>query len=101
MLLLKLNLVPKGVRDIAKRKKLSLWFSTVVLLYHGQNFSLEDTGIVHSETQVVNLDGKTEQISLIPTPVSGNYLVKLQATLIADGQEIGFKTKRFIVLRVE
>lgn len=101
MILLRLNLVPKGIKDIAKRKKLGLWFSTVVLLYHGQNFSLEETGIVHSDSQVTELRDKTELISLIPTPVSGNYLVKIQASLIEAGEEIGFKTKRFISLRVE
>ncbi len=85
MLLLKLNLVPKGIRDIAKRRKISLWFSTVALLYHGQSFQLDETGIVHSDTQVVSLKNKRELISLIPTPVSGNYLVKIQVSLIEEG----------------
>jgi hypothetical protein len=93
--------VPKGTRSIASGKNLEVWLSTIVLLYHGQNFSLEETGIVHSETKLINVDGKTELCSLIPTQVSGNYLVKLHAQLIAGGKEIGFKSKRFINLRVE
>ncbi len=71
------------------------------MVYHGQNFSLEETGIVHSDTQIIDLNVKTEVFTLIPTQVCGNYLVKLQAQLVADGKEIGFKSKRFINLRVE
>lgn len=85
MLLLKIHLIPKGTRDIAKKRKLSVWLSIVVLLYHGKQFTLEETGIVHSDTQVVSLTDKTELISLIPTPVSGSYLVKIHTQLIADG----------------
>ena len=101
MLLLQLNLIPKGTISMAKRRNLKVWLGTIVLVYHGQNFSLEETGIVHSDTQIVDLNGKTELFSLIPTQVSGNYLVKLNAQLIADGKEMGFKSKRFINLRVE
>jgi hypothetical protein len=81
MLLLKLKLIPKGCRDLAKRKKLGIWLSTVVLIYHGQNFVLEETVIVQTDSKVVSLlDNQiTEVISMLPTPVSGNYLVKVHA----------------------
>ena len=39
--------------------------------------------------------------TLIQTPVSGNYLIKLHTQLIENGQEFGFKTKRFINLHVD
>jgi len=53
MLLLKLKLTPKGCRDLVKQKKLSAWLNVVVLLYHGQKFVLDETGIVQSESRIV------------------------------------------------
>ena len=46
MLLLKLKLTPKGCRDLVKSKSLSAWLNVVVLVYHGQKFVLEESGIV-------------------------------------------------------
>lgn len=80
MLLLKLKLVPKGCRDLVKKNKLSVWLSTVVMVYHGQKIVLEETGIVESTSRIVSYEDLLSEVTtLLPTPVSGNYLVKLHA----------------------
>ena len=65
---------------------MSVWLSTVVMVYHGQKFVLEETGILQSDSRIISFEDLTAEVTtLLPTPVSGNYLVKLHAQLIADG----------------
>jgi len=50
------------------------------MVYHGQKIVLEETGIVESTSRIVSYEDLLSEVTtLLPTPVSGNYLVKLHA----------------------